>query len=73
MFLHYLIKHMVANKIATLFAILGCFCVGIKGAFYFVSMAFLGTFIWMIFGYDSGEILRKLTKIKAARKYKIAL
>jgi hypothetical protein len=26
----------------------------------------------MVFAYDSGERLQKLTKIKAARKYKIA-
>ena len=72
MLLRYLIKLIVAIKVATLLGIFGWFLAGLQGAIYFASMAFLGTFIWMIFGYSTGERLQKLTKIKAARKYKIA-
>jgi uncharacterized RDD family membrane protein YckC len=72
MLLRYLIKLIVAIKMATLLGIFGWFFAGIHGAIYFSGMTFVGTFVWMVFAYDSGERLQKLTKIKAARKYKIA-
>jgi hypothetical protein len=72
MLLRYLIKLIVAIKVAIVFGILGWFFAGIQGSIYTSSMAFIGTFIWMIFAYYSGERLQKLTKIRAARKYKIA-
>ena len=72
MLLRYLIKLIVAIKVATLLGLFGWFFAGLQGAIYFAGMAFLGTFIWMIFGYYTGERLQKLTKIKAMRKYKIA-
>jgi hypothetical protein len=72
MFLRYLIKFVVAIKVASLLGIVGWFFAGLSGAIYFAGMAFIGTLTWMFFAYYSGERLQKLTKIKAARKYKIA-
>jgi hypothetical protein len=72
MLIRYLIKLIVAIKVATVLGIIGWFFAGLNGAIYFSGMAFVGTFIWMIFGYYSGQRLQKLTKIRAARKYKVA-
>lgn len=72
MLIRYLIKLIVAIKVATVLGIIGWFFASLNGAIYFSGMAFVGTFIWMIFAYYSGERLQKLTKIRAARKYKIA-
>jgi hypothetical protein len=72
MLLRYLIKLIVSIKVSLVFAIIGWFFAHTSGAIYFGGMAFVATFLWTIFGYYTGQRLQKLTKIKAARKYKIA-
>ena len=70
--MRYLIKLVVSIKVSLLFAIIGWFFAHTNGAIYFGGMAFIGTFLWTMFGYYTGQRLQKLTKIKAMRKYKIA-
>ncbi len=72
MLMRYLIKLIVSIKVSFLFAIIGWFFAHTSGAIYFGGMAVIGTFLWTMFGYYTGQRLQKLTKIKAMRKYKIA-